>query len=173
LKVVVAYCQLHPKTVEAVWASADEMDEIVWADTSSDDSSYFDLIVHHWALGETFVVLEQDKIPAAFALRELHDCPEPWCTYPVPMAHNGEPCDFVSLSCTKFSGELIAGAPDLMERVARLDWGYGPKHWNRLDMSMALECAKALGRMRRTPDCHWHPAGLVGHEHTPSRSLST
>jgi hypothetical protein len=165
MKVVVAYCQLHPKTVEAVWASADEMDEIVWADTSRSDDAYYDVLREHWSRGETFVVLEQDKVPAPFALRELHDCLEPWCTYPVPMAHNGLPCDFVSLSCTKFGAELMAHWPNLMDRVGEMNMGFGPKHWNRLDMCMANQVHRKSG------PCHWHPADMVGHEHTPSRSL--
>jgi hypothetical protein len=165
LKVVVAYVQLHPKTIEAVWASADEQDDIRWADTSASDDAYYKLLADCWAERETFVLLEQDKMPAPFALRDLYDCESPWCTYPVPMAHNGQPCDFCSLSCTKFGSELISAAPDLMERVAKLDMGRGPKHWDRLDMSMALECARALGRMRLNPQVHWHPAGMVGHEH--------
>lgn len=161
IKLVVAYINLHPKTVEAVYNSIDEQDDVRWADTSSDNESYFRLISDLWSEGETFVLLEQDKIPAPFALRDLYDCPEPWCTYPVPMAHNGLACDFVSLSCTKFGAELFTTCPDLMQRVGKLDMGFGPKHWNRLDMCMALECAKAL----RQPTAHWHPADLVGHEH--------
>jgi hypothetical protein len=161
MKLVIAYCQLHPKTLQAVWDSVDELDDVYWADTSKSDDAYFRVIEDHWAERESFVLLEQDKIPAPFALRDLYDCESPWCTYPVPMAHNGEPCDFVSLSCTKFSAELINIAPDLMERVAKHNMGFGCKHWCRLDMAMALECARAI----RKPTAHWHPAGMVGHEH--------
>lgn len=168
MKLVVAFCQLHPKTAQAALAELKADAQIVWADTSGSDTAYFEAIERHWAEGQTFVLLEQDKLPVPGALRALHDCPASWCTYPVPMAHNGQPCDFVSLSCTKFSAELMAAVPDLMDRVAKLNMGRGPKHWDRLDMSMALECTKALGRMRRPPyECHWHPAGMVGHEHIP------
>ena len=159
MKLVVAYLRLHPKTVAAVWDSVDELDDVIWADTSTSDTAYFELIAEHWRQGETFVVLEQDKIPDQGALRDLHDCPEPWCTYPVPMAHNGLPCDFVSLSCTKFGSDLMARYPDLMERVGRLEMGYGPKHWDRLDMAMA-------GRIHPRQKPHWHESGRVGHEHT-------
>jgi hypothetical protein len=165
VKIVVAYCQLHPKTVAAVWDAVSEREEIVWGDTSGSDMAYYELLTRCWAEGETFVVLEQDKIPVPGALSELYNCSEPWCSFPVPMANTGTPCGFVSLSATKFGEVLIQGAPDLMERVAKLDMGYGPKHWNRLDMSMNMECARALGRMRRLPHVHWHADGMIGHEH--------
>lgn len=159
MKVVVAYNQLHPKTVAGAWDEFGVGDEIVWGDTSASETDYYELIAEHWRQGQTFVILEQDKIPMAGALRELHDCPRQWCTYPVPMAHNGQPCDFVSLSCTKFSADLMKKYPDLMGSVAALDMGYGRMHWNRLDMAMALEVGRRIG------DCHWHEAGRVGHEH--------
>jgi hypothetical protein len=159
VKVVVAYCQLHPKTVEAVYGSADELDDIRWTDTSASDFAYYELLSRCWAEGETFVILEQDKIPAPFALRDLYDCEHPWCTYPVPMAHNGQPCDFCSLSCTKFGSELMTRWPDLMERVGTMNMGFGPRHWNRLDMCMANQIHRKIGEV------HWHPAGRVGHEH--------
>src|SRR3984893_2068051 len=152
MKVVIAYVSLHPKTVQAVWDSVDELDDVRWADTSGSDSAYYELLADMWAEREAFVLLEQDKIPAPFALRDLYGCESQWCTYPVPMAHNGQPCDFCSLSCTKFGAELVTGCPDLMQRVGKLDMGFGPKHWNRLDMSMALECARAM----RKPTAHWH-----------------
>lgn len=158
MKLVIAYIRLHPGTVQAVWDSVDELDDVRWCDTSSDDQSYFRLLEDQWAEGEGFVLLEQDKLPDQRALRDLYDCPEPWCTYPVPMAHNGQPCDFVSLSCTKFGAELLAACPDLMQRVGKLDMGFGPKHWNRLDLAMA-------GQIGCTHRPHWHEAGRVGHEH--------
>ena len=161
MKLVVAYCHLHPKTVGAVFDSVDELDDLIWADTSHSDSAYYDLIADHWKQGETFVVLEQDKIPDTGALRELHDCPEPWCTYPVPMAHNGEPCDFVSLSCTKFGADLMKRYPNLMERVGQIEMGRGLKHWDRLDMNIAGQLFP-----RQAP--HWHENGRIGHEHQPN-----
>ena len=161
MKLVVAYCRLHPKTREAVLASVEDDDKIIWADTSRSDTAYFTLLSRHWRVGKTFVLLEQDKIPDEGALRELYECPQPWCSYPVPMAHNGEPCDFVSLSCTKFGADLMARHPNLMERVGLMDMGYGLKHWNRLDMAMAGQIA---GR-GYVP--HWHASGRIQHEHQP------
>ena len=162
MKVVVAYCQLHPETERAIFSALEAGDVVIWADTSYSDTAYFDLLSRHWAMGQTFVVLEQDKVPDDGALRELYECPEPWCTYPVPMAHNGEPCDFVSLSCTKFGSELMDRFPNLMERVGLMEMGFGLKHWNRLDMAMAGQIA---GR-GVTP--HWHAAGRIGHKHQAS-----
>lgn len=161
MKLVVAYCNLLPETEEAVFSSIDELDEIDWGNTSYSDTAYFELIRKHWEVGETFVLLEQDKTPDQGALRELHNCPRDWCTYPVPMAHNGEPAPFVSLSCTKFSADLMAAMPNLMEQAKRLQPGLGRPagHWDRLDAAMSgvLEARGAKP--------HWHPAGRVGHKH--------
>ena len=160
MKVVLAYIKLHPGTLALAQGEMTEKgDQLALENTAENDSAYFEAIAKHWAAGRTFVLLEQDKLPHPPALRALHDCPHLWCTYPVPMAHNGQPCDFVSLSCTKFSGELMARYPDLMAHVGQRDMGYGLKHWNRLDMAMALEIGRRIG------DCHWHEAGRVGHEH--------
>jgi hypothetical protein len=159
VKLVVAYCTLHPLTKAAVLDATTVGDKIHLADTSTSDTAYFELVSEHWRLGETFVVLEQDKIPDTGALRELHDCPHEWCTYPVPMAHNGQPCDFVSLSCTKFSSSLMARYPNLMERVGLMEMGRGLKHWDRLDMAMAGQIAG------RGVEPHWHAAGRIRHEH--------
>lgn len=159
MKVVVAYCQLHPETAVAAWNEFTPDDSFWFADTSGSDTAYFETLAEHWADGETFVLLEQDKIPAPGALRDLYSCEHPWCSYPVPMAHNGEPCDFVSLSCTKFGSELMKRWPDLMDAVGKRDMGYGPKHWNRLDIAMAFELWRRIGPV------HWHPAGMVEHKH--------
>lgn len=159
MRVVVAYCSLHPETKAAVEAALREGDEVVWADTSASDIAYYELLADQWREGKTFVLLEQDKLPKPGALRELYDCPEPWCTYPVPMAHNGQPASFVTLSCTKFAAELMLDWPDTIERAGQRDYGYGAKHWNRLDMAVAAVLNWRLGA------CHWHELGRVGHDH--------
>lgn len=166
MKLVVAYCKLLRATEEAVLASIDELDEVIWADTSSSDTAYFELLAEHWALGSTFVVLEQDKIPDGSALRELHDCPEGWCTYPFPMA-DGSPAfrDFPTLGCTKFSAEIMRSNPHLPERVGKLRAMGLLADPKRLDMAIAVQ----LGR-RVKP--HWHEDGRVDHRHEHPAGVS-
>ena len=82
MKIVVPYTQLHPDTVAAVWDAFEPGDEIVWADVTGSDKAYFQILNEHWRQGQTFVNLEHDKVPAPGALRELHDCESPWCSYP-------------------------------------------------------------------------------------------
>lgn len=160
MRVVVAYVRLHPATKAAVEASLQEGDEVVWADTSSSDSAYFGLLAEQWRRGSSFVILEQDKVPMPGALRELYDCPEPWCTYPHLMANGNEiPITQPTLGCTKFAAELMTDWPDLIERAGRLDMGYGSHHWGRLDMAITAGLMWAVG------SCHVHESGRLAHEH--------
>lgn len=159
MKIVVPYVQLHPDTVAAVWAEFQPGDEIVWADTSASDAAYFQLLMEHWRQGQTFINLEQDKVPAPGALRELFDCESPWCTYP-HLAHQGDwVAEQPTLGCTKFAAELMSKHPDLIERSGRLDIGCGPMHWQRLDMLVTA------GLLWATGSCHVHEFGRLGHKH--------
>ena len=160
MKLVIAYTRIHPKTVAAVFDSIDELDDVRWADVSASDSAYYELLRDLWAERETFVVLEQDKVPDQGALRDIYDCPQLWCTYPHLMA-NGDPIPLSqpTLGCSKFSADLMVRWPGLIERSGRLDMGYGGKHWGRLDMAVAAGLMWAVG------PCHVHEFGRLAHEH--------
>ena len=160
MKLVVAYVHLHPKTVEAVWDSVDELDDVRWCDTSSDESAYYRLLCDLWGEGETFVILEQDKIPDQRALRDLYDCDSPWCSYPHLMADGAEiPITQPTLGCTKFGADVMAKWPDLVERSGRLNVGLGAQHWGRLDMAITAGLTWAVG------SCHVHEFGRITHDH--------
>ncbi len=112
-----------------------------------------------WAERETFVLLEQDKVPDQGALREIYSCPSPWCTYPHRAAQGDWVAELPTLGCTKFGAEVMAKHPGLIERAGRMEIGVGPKHWQRLDMLVTAGLMWAVG------SCHVHEFGRLGHEH--------
>ena len=160
VKVVVAYCDLHPATKIA----AEEADHVRWGDTSADAEAYWRLLREMWAEGDTFAVLEQDKVPGPGALRAIHDCERAWCAYPVEQQGGGL-ADFPTLSCAKFGASLMARWPGAVDIAGQLSMGYfdgAPitgRHYRRLDMAMA----RVL--WTRSGPVHWHPAGMVEHRH--------
>lgn len=159
MKIVVPYVNLNPRTRAAVAREAGNGDTVIWADTSGSESAYYQLLMKLWAERETFVNLEQDKIPAPGALRAIFDCPEPWCTYP-HYANQGEwVAEQPTLGCTKFAAELMIDWPDLIERSGRLNMGFGSGNWGRLDMAITAGLLWAVG------SCHVHEFGLLDHDH--------
>ena len=159
MKIVVPYVRLNSKTATAVLEEFQPGDEIIWGDTSASDSAYFQLLLEHWRKGDTFVNLEQDKIPAPGALREIYECDHPWCTYP-HLAHQGDwVAEQPTLGCTKFRADVMAGYPNLIEMAGRLDIGLGAYHWQRLDMLITAGLMWAVG------NCHVHEFGQLEHEH--------
>jgi hypothetical protein len=130
-----------------------------YVDTSGEDG-YWKALRDEWAKGETFIVCEQDKIPAPGLLLELWECPESWCATPVPMQGHNRPAAYPSLSCTKFGAELMQAQPNLLEDVGRLNLGFGEKEWSRLDLGIYALLASQF-------DPHWHEGGRVEHLHVP------
>jgi hypothetical protein len=116
------------------------------------------MLAEWWSRGETFIVLEQDKVPIRGALQELWQCGHLWCIFPVAMRGTATVAPYPSLSCAKFDSELIALDPDLLVKVGTLDLGFGEREWSRLDLAIAGLLA---------PLCapHWHARGRVMHLH--------
>jgi hypothetical protein len=152
--VMVPYVRLQPH-VELMLACSDF--NAVLEDTSASSDAYWKVLAEWWSEGNTFIVLEGDKHPAPGLLQELWDCPMPWCTVATPMRGTDEPAPYPSLSCTKFSAELIARRPTLLDDVGELDLGFGEKEWSRLDMGIAAGLEPIIG-------CHYHD-GVVEHLH--------
>jgi hypothetical protein len=151
VKVLVPYVNLHPELVKA-------LDGIpaAFVDTSG-PTAYWETLAAAWDAGQTFIVVEQDKIPEPGLLEELWECPHVWCSVATAMRDSDQPASYPSLSCTKFSSTLMAAYPTLLEDVGRLDLGLGEKEWSRLDMGIA-------GLLGRTEIPHWHE-GVVEHKH--------
>lgn len=95
------------------------------------EDAYHDLVAGCWAGRESFITLEQDIVPHDGALREMADCPEPWCAFAYDYPPFGS---YAGMGCAKFSADLIARFPDAMAETAKWhDDAHPPKHWCRVD----------------------------------------
>lgn len=157
IKVVVPYVRLHPWIPLALREQG--FMDVVYHDTSGSETAYWELLANLWERKETFICLEQDKLPTPGTLEELWTCEQPWCTYHVFMQGTSIAGNYPSLSCVKFDSSLMIEYPELLEEVALYDLGFGKKHWNRLDMGIfsLLDPLVAV---------HWHKGNLrVVHLH--------
>jgi hypothetical protein len=136
----------------------------VFVETTGHDG-YWCALAWAWQQGESFVVVEADKIPEAGLIGEMWGCASPWCVARSSMRDSTECAPYPSLSCVKFGSELMALAPGLLTEVGELDLGLGVREWSRLDLAIAglLE-----GRYGVAP-C-WHE-GLVEHRHGEARGI--
>jgi hypothetical protein len=153
MRILVPYVRLHPRTKVVV---AREASEAVFALTDG-PTGYWDVLAENWDRRRSFIVLEQDKVPEPGLLRELWECPEPWCSARAAMRGTDEPAAYPSLSCVKFAGSLMVTYPRLLEDVGELDLGLGEKEWSRLDLAIA-------GLLSNVAEVHWHD-GRVEHLH--------
>jgi hypothetical protein len=153
VNVLVPYVRLHPKTVEAL-----ELDwiEATFVNTEGPEA-YWETLRDWWVKGETFIVVEQDKIPEPGLLRKLWDCPEAWCSAEAAMRGVEQGSPYPSLSCVKFGQPLMDDYPELLDHVGGLDLGLGAKEWSRLDLGIA-------GLLGTSWVPHWHE-GRVEHLH--------
>jgi len=122
----------------------------------ADDSAYWRLLAGAWgASGEDLIVIEQDVGIRFGVLGAFGACRRPWCGHPYRIGD----CLRVCLGCTRFTRELQADEPDLLEQVGRIsEPGLPAKDWRRLDVRIADE----LGR--RGHAVHEHPPA-VSHFH--------
>ena len=150
-KVIVPYVNLHP-WVPIALEEQGPMD-VLYCDTSASETAYWELLAARWALGETFICLEQDKIPTPGAIQELWNCKNLWCSYRVFIQQTSVSGNYPSLSCVKFDKNLMNEYPSLLEDVAKYDWGYGKKHWNRLDLGVYALLSEVC-------KVHWHAGEL-------------
>jgi hypothetical protein len=154
LRILVPYVTLAPELPAALDAQGITA---AFVDTSS-PTGYWETLAAYWDQGDTFIVLEQDKIPAPGLLKELWDCGRPWCTTPVAMRGVEETSPYPSLSCTKFGTACMATRPTLLDDIALIDFGLGYKEWSRLDLGIA-------GLLSMDFEPHWHAGGRVEHLH--------
>ena len=102
--------------------------------------SYFRFLSDMWAIGETFLNIEQDIEIHEEVVPQLESCPEPWCAfgyfYGYPIKDTGQiGILYKALGCTKFSAELMQAVPDLMTDLP-------VKHWRRIDSEMLPSLVK-------------------------------
>jgi hypothetical protein len=94
-----------------------------------DDLAYSRYFIERWRDGESFINVEHDVAPTSDQIKELMECPEPWCAFHYQamldcLTKRGRP-DLWSqippvLGCVKISSDFIAAHPNLwVER----QWG--------------------------------------------------
>jgi hypothetical protein len=128
LRVVVPYANLYPETRAALEADGHVHAEYIR--TGGEVFDYYNLLKQLWASQEGFVIVEQDIVPWPGAIQLLWDCPENWCGYAYELSVGFG----AYLGCTKFSDDLVAENPSIIETIARLpNHGMPPRHWARLD----------------------------------------
>lgn len=129
MKVVVPHTRISPGVREGLKSTGRKWEEVF---VGNSDEDYWGVLAVLWAKRETFCVVEHDVLVRHDTLDELENCPEAMCAFPVPYFWSPVA---VSLACVKFSAEVIARHPDLMQRVGEMsDEGHPPRHWCRLDM---------------------------------------
>ncbi len=104
-----------------------------------DDYAYARLVEALW--GESFILVEHDIVVGPDTLRELIDCPEPWCGFPYLEEPASNPV--TGLGCTKLDARLMDVPP----------WDMTPT-WGNVDASL-------IGRIR-------DERGNVEHRHGPA-----
>lgn len=118
---------LRPETIAAAKASGLFATDV----RVHGDSDYHDLIAERWAARASFITLEEDIVPHDGALRELAECPEPWCAFAYEYPPFGT---YAGMGCAKFSADLIARYPEALgETGAWRDDQHPPGHWCRVD----------------------------------------
>jgi hypothetical protein len=152
--ILVPFTSLHPETVRLLDEHAPGH-ERVWIDPA-DVEAYWRLLAARWRVPGDLLIVEQDIGIHAGVVEGLSACREPWCGHPYPI---GEQL-LVCLGCTRFSAELKAAEPDLLDAVGLVDDDAGtpPRHWRRLDVRILNELRRRGYEQHRhdPPVCHFH-----------------
>jgi hypothetical protein len=128
--VICPYTRLRPETSGALDVAARRGHELEYVDVSGSDTAYAELLADLWADGRGFILVEHDIVIRPGLLDELARCGHDYCAAPYALR------EYVAqaLGCTKFASRLLAGFPDVMERVLRVPTNFGPPgHWRQLD----------------------------------------
>jgi hypothetical protein len=127
-----------------------------WVDVSVSPVAYYAALLDWWSRGETFMVVEHDVVCSEAIVREMDECPEPWCLFSYSDLCHPE-CREAwhnHLGCTRFRSELVEAVPDAVRGAPREDWD-----WH-------TACNGLGENLRRAGfSHHWH--GSVPHCHEP------
>lgn len=121
----------------------------------ADDGAYWALLAEAWREPGDLLIVEQDVGIRAGVVEELMSCREPWCGFPYPIGAQLLVC----LGCTRFTAELKAWEPDLLDAVGDDATGGLPaRAWQRLDVRI-LDHLRARGyaqHRHEPPVSHFH-----------------
>jgi len=137
--IVLPYTRLHPVTARL--ANAHAPGHVRVRLDPADDTAYWTLLAKLWREPDDLLIVEQDVGIHAGVAQGLTSCREPWCGHPYPIGRQLLVC----LGCTRFTAELKAAEPDLLDEVGRDGTGgLPPRVWQRLDVRI-LDHLRARG----------------------------
>lgn len=151
--ILLPYTRLHPATARLANRHAPGHRRIRL--DPADDTAYWALLAQAWTEPGDLIVIEHDIGIHAGVIEGLTDCREPWCGHPYPIGQQLLVC----LGCTRFTAELKAAEPDLLEAVGRVDTGGLPARvWQRLDVRILDELRNRGYRQHehQPPVRHYH-----------------
>lgn len=151
--ILVPYTRLHPATAKLLNRYAPGHVRVRME--PEDPHAYWALLASWWRLPGDLTIVEHDVGIHATVVSELAACRRPWCGFPFPIGEQLLMC----LGCTRFTAELKATEPDLLDAVGGDATGGMPaRDWRYLDV-------KILDHLQgRGYEQHQHGPG-VAHYH--------
>lgn len=151
--ILLPYTRLHPATARL--ANAYAPGHVRVRLDPGDAEAYWRLLAKAWREPGDLIVIEQDVGVRAGVVESLTVCREPWCGFPTPIGKQFLIC----LGCTRFTAELKAAEPDLLDAVGEDGTGGLPvRVWQRLDVRI-LDHLRARGYKQHEhspPVAHYH-----------------
>jgi hypothetical protein len=137
--IVVPYTRLDPGTARL--ADLHAPGHVRIRIDPADQAGYWRLLAGLWLQPGDLTVIEHDIGIRAGVTEGLADCREPWCGHPYQLARGiGIQA---ALGCTRFTGDLKAAEPDLLDVAGEAaDFGIPARDWRRLDVRIAGELGK-------------------------------
>jgi hypothetical protein len=151
VNVLVPYVELHPNTYRAL-RQLEPRHTVQFAYVGDDDLAYGRVLQATWAVGEGFVIVEQDIVPHPDTVDRFAQCEHAYCAAPYPWTTNIGP----ALGCTKFGTELLASVPDAVDQAVTIPSHWGkPGHWHSLDVALMRNVLR--DQHGRQPHVHLPP----------------
>ena len=151
--ILLPYTQLHPDTARL--ADLHAPGHVRARIDPADEAAYWALLTAAWREPGDLLVIEHDIGIHAGVVPGLTACRQPWCGHPYPI---GELL-LVCLGCTRFTDQLKAAEPDLLDVVGADGTGGLPaRHWGRLDVRILDELRRRGYEQHRhsPPVAHYH-----------------
>lgn len=151
--ILIPYTRLHPATARL--ANRYAPGHVRVKVDALDASAYWRVLAREWVRPGDLTVIEHDIGIRPGVVAGFESCREPWCGHPYAIGAQLLVC----LGCTRFTAELKAAEPDLLEVVGQDGTGGLPaKDWRRLDVRLAEELERRGYKRHRhePPLTHYH-----------------
>lgn len=133
--ILLPYTRLHPAT--AMLASRYAPGHVRVKLDPADDAAYWRLLATAWREPGDLTVIEHDIGIRAGVAEGFASCREPWCGHEYPLDRG---VLLACLGCTRFTSQLKAAEPDLLDVVGEVAGdGLPAKDWRRLDVRTSDE----------------------------------